>query len=64
MIAIRNVSPELRAAAPRLNTFRDCFEASMDFETALGCAGLADLPAATIEVLRNSWIRWTVQFDF
>ena len=38
-----------------LSEFRNCFEASMTFEEALGCAGLAGKPAAQIEVLRNWW---------
>lgn len=36
--------------APKLCTFRNCFEASMDYETALGCSGLKDQPA-----LRTFW---------
>ena len=38
-----------------LSEFRNCFEASMTFDEALGCAGLADKPAEQIEVLRNWW---------
>lgn len=30
------------AGARRTDELHDCFEASMDYETALGCAGLED----------------------
>ena len=41
--------------SPKLSEFRNCFEAGMDFETALGCAGLSDIKAEAIEVLRRFW---------
>jgi hypothetical protein len=34
--------------SPRTTTFRNCFEGGMDYETALGCAGLLDQPALRI----------------
>ena len=56
-----------RAAArrefPKLNTFRDCFEGAMDFDTALGCAGLSDLPEITNEVLKRLWAKWEAAYD-
>lgn len=53
---------EARRSFPKLNAFRDCFEAAMDFETALGCSGLSDLPGATQEVLKRQWARWEERF--
>jgi hypothetical protein len=53
---------EARRAFPKLNTFRDCFEAAMDVDTALGCAGLSDLPEASVEVLKRQWNRWEERF--
>jgi len=43
------------STTPKLTAFRNCFEAGMDFETALGCAGLSDQSEDTIEVLRRYW---------
>lgn len=42
----------------KLHAFRDCFEAAMDFDTALGCAGMSELSDAVIEMLRRQWNRW------
>jgi hypothetical protein len=42
-------------SAPKLTEFRNCFEAGMTFEEALGCSGLYDKPEKQIEVLRNWW---------
>lgn len=53
---------ERRRAAPKLNAFRDCFEAAMDFETALSCAGLSEQPEATKEVLKRQWDLWEARF--
>ncbi len=53
----------VRRDAPKLNAFRDCFEASMDFDTALGCSGLYDLPDVTKEILRNLWNKWEARFE-
>ena len=33
---------------PKLAAFRNCFEAAMDYETALGCAGLENQPALRV----------------
>jgi hypothetical protein len=38
-----------------LTNFRNCFEASMTFEEALGCAGFADKDPAVIDVMRFFW---------
>lgn len=54
---------DMRTKAPKLNAFRDCFEASMDFETALGCAGLADKPTEQVSTLRDCWNRWEATFN-
>ena len=43
---------------PKLDELRNCFEAAMDFDTAIGCAGLSDYPEVTIAVLRRLWDRW------
>ncbi len=48
--------------APKLTAFRNCFEAGMDFDTALGCAGFVDLPEGSIRVLRNAWARWEAAY--
>lgn len=34
--------------APRVTAFKNCFEAAMDYDTALGCAGLPDQPALRV----------------
>lgn len=49
--------------APKLTAFRNCFEAGMDFDTALGCAGLSEAPAASITALRNVWARWEAAYQ-
>lgn len=49
--------------APKLTEFRNCFEAGMIFEEAIGCAGLSDKSAEVIEVLRNCWDRWERSFS-
>lgn len=49
--------------APKLTAFRGCFEAGMDFETAIGCAGLSGAPEASIDALRNVWARWEAAYD-
>lgn len=54
---------EMAKRTPKLTAFRNCFEASMDFETALGCAGLADKSEDVIEVLRAQWNRWETVFN-
>ena len=46
-----------------LTEFRNCWEASMTFEEALGCAGLAGKPADLIEVLRQAWNGWEQSFS-
>ncbi len=33
---------------PRTVEFRNCFEAGMDYETALNCVGFADQPALRV----------------
>jgi hypothetical protein len=43
--------------APKLNEFRNCFEAGMTFEEALGCSGLYDKSPDVIRVLRDFWLR-------
>ncbi len=48
---------------PKLDAFRNCFEAAMDFETALGCAGLSEVPEGTINALRHVWSRWEAQAE-
>lgn len=57
MQASRQIEPS------RLHVFRDCFEAGMDFETAIGCAGLDTCNIATKEVLRRTWDRWERRFN-
>lgn len=52
-----------RREFPKLNAFRDCFEAAMDFDTAIGCAGLSDQPEATKAVLKRQWDRWETRFQ-
>ncbi len=56
-----------RAAArrefPKLNTFRDCFEGAMDFDTALGCAGLSDQPDVTKAILKRLWDKWEAAYS-
>ncbi len=49
--------------APKLTAFRNCFEAGMDFEAALGCSGLSTAPAGSIAALRNVWDRWEAAND-
>lgn len=46
-----------------LTEFRNCWEASMTFDEALGCAGLADKPDTLKEVLRRFWINWEQSFE-
>jgi hypothetical protein len=41
--------------SPKLTVFRDCWEASMTFEEALGCSGLSEKSPEIIAVLRNLW---------
>lgn len=48
--------------APKLTAFRNCFEAGMDFDTALGCSGLYAHPFAH-KALRSVWNRWEAQND-
>lgn len=43
--------------APKLTAFRNCFEAGMTFEEALGCSGLSDKSEDVIRVLRDFWNR-------
>ena len=38
-----------------LSEFRNCFEAGMSFDEALGCAGLSGKSEDVIRVLRNWW---------
>jgi hypothetical protein len=52
-----------RRDTPKLNALRDCFEGAMDFDTALGCAGLSDLPDVTIDALRRLWDKWEARFE-
>ncbi|MEY9676057.1 hypothetical protein ABIE93_005991 [Bradyrhizobium elkanii] len=49
--------------APKLTAFRNCFEASMTFEEAIGCSGLSDKSPEVIEVLRNCWDKWERSFS-
>lgn len=49
--------------SPKLTAFRNCWEASMTFEEALGCAGLADSKPELIEVLRRFWDGLEKQFS-
>ena len=47
----------------QLSAFRNCFEAGMDFETAIGCAGLADKKPETLEMLRRWWDALETNFN-
>jgi hypothetical protein len=49
-------------AAHRMLTFRNCFEAAMDFDTALGCAGMSELDETTIAQLKAMWNAWEAAF--
>lgn len=51
------MSPAAKFNGPSksLSTFRNCFEACMSFDEALGCSGLAGKSPEVIEVLRNFW---------
>ena len=46
------------SSTPKLDALRNCFEAAMDFDTAIGCAGLSYVPEGTIALLRRLWDRW------
>ena len=54
---------EVRRQFPKLNTFRDCFEAGMDVDTALGCSGLSEVPEITVAMLKRQWVRWEARFE-
>lgn len=48
--------------APKLTAFRNCFEASMTFDEAIGCSDLSEKPPEVIEILRATWDRWESSF--
>ena len=48
--------PKFNGPHKALTEFRNCWEASMTFDEALGCSGLSEKSPEIIEVLRNWWI--------
>lgn len=52
------------APFPHLGALRDCFEAGMDFDTAIGCAGLAEKKPEIVEMLHDRlWAIWKAQAE-
>jgi hypothetical protein len=48
---------------PKLIAFRNCFEAGMDFETALGCAGLSHHKPEVLFILHRAWMKWETRAE-
>jgi hypothetical protein len=52
---VMNAPRKFNGPSKKLSEFRNCFEAGMDFDTALGCAGLSDIKPEAVDVLRGWW---------